>query len=110
VVLSPTSTPTPSPIPTSAPTFTSAVPALATPTRIVLPRPTLPAVLCVEVITGDTLTDIARTFDVDPAVLVDWNKRKFPSLLTHPDLLEVGWVLCMPVGFNTNTPSPKSTP
>ena len=94
----------------TAPILTDTITPHPTPTRIVLPRPTVPAVLCVEVVQGDTLADIAANYDVQPNIIVDWNKRKFPSLITNPDLLEIGWVICMPVGFDTNTPSPKTTP
>ena len=49
-------------------------------------------------------------FNVTPDVLVNWNSKRYPSLLSNPNHIEPGWVICMPFNMLTNTPSPKRTP
>lgn len=48
------------------------------------------------VVSGDTLSGIAATYDTSVQALVDANQGRYPSLATNPNYLEVGWQLCIP--------------
>lgn len=58
---------------------------------------------------GDTLSSIARAWGTNIAQLQAWNGSSYPSLLTHPDALEAGWVLIV-AGDPGATPVPTAAP
>ena len=58
------------------------------------------------VVKGDCLFKIARQLMGDEnrwIELVELNKDRYPSLITNPDLIEVGWVLTIPGGSSSST-------
>lgn len=60
--------------------------------RILIPKPaTTPVYYTVR--SGDTLGAIAKKYGTTVAKLVYWNKAKYPSLATNPNLIQVGWKL-----------------
>lgn len=48
------------------------------------------------VVSGDTLSGIAATYDTSLTALVAANQGRYPSLATNPNYLEIGWQLCIP--------------
>jgi peptidoglycan/xylan/chitin deacetylase (PgdA/CDA1 family) len=60
---------------------------------------------------GDTLSSIGRAWGVSVAQLQAWNTAAYPSLVTDPSTLEVGWVLIVtgdPGATPVATPSPPA--
>ena len=58
------------------------------------------------VVAGDCLSKIARDLMGDASrwpELVELNKDKYPSLVSNPNLIYVGWVLTVPVGSSSKT-------
>jgi LysM repeat protein len=84
----PTNTPTPTPTRTPAPTST--------------PTPLPP--LTYQVLAGDTLSDIAARFDTTVEAILALNPE------VQPELLSVGYVLRIPAGTLTPTPTPTLDP
>lgn len=68
-----------------------------TPTLRPTPLPTAtPAYTVYVVQPGDSLSKIAKRFGVSVEDLVAANKAKYPSLITDPATIEVGWELLIP--------------
>lgn len=42
---------------------------------------------------NDNLSAIANKYGTTVTQLVNWNKSKYPSLATNPNLIQVGWTL-----------------
>jgi LysM repeat protein len=91
-------TPTPTQTPTSTPT--------STPTRTPAPTstPTPLPPLTYQVLTGDTLSDIAARFDTTVEDILALNPE------VEPELLSVGYVLRIPAGTLTPTTTPTLDP
>ena len=102
-------TPTPGPTgPTPPPSF---VPPTPTP---------VPSFRAYEVVAGDTLLSIARTFDTTGRSIAYWNRGTYPHLDPEsddyrPNLIQVGWVLLIipgavvdPQTLPDQTPRPAS--
>ena len=58
---------------------------------------------------GDTLSSIARAWGTTVAQLRAWNATSYPSLVTDPNALEVGWILIV-AGDPAATPLPTPVP
>jgi peptidoglycan/xylan/chitin deacetylase (PgdA/CDA1 family) len=58
---------------------------------------------------GDTLFSIARTWGTTVLQLQAWNGASYPSLLTDPGALQVGWILVV-AGDPGVTPLPTTVP
>lgn len=58
---------------------------------------------------GDTLSSISRAWGTSVAQLQAWNGSSYPSLLTDPNTLQVGWVLIV-AGEPGMTPLPTVAP
>jgi Predicted xylanase/chitin deacetylase len=58
---------------------------------------------------GDTLSSIARAWGTTVAQLQAWNGTSYPSLLTDPGTLQVGWILIV-AGDPGTTPLPTVAP
>ncbi|HEX5013609.1 MAG TPA: polysaccharide deacetylase family protein [Candidatus Limnocylindrales bacterium] len=81
------------PTPTPAPTGPTPVPSFVAPT----PTP-VPSFRAYEVVPGDTLLSIARTFDTTGRSIAYWNRGTYPNLDPEsdayaPNLIRAGWVL-----------------
>jgi peptidoglycan/xylan/chitin deacetylase (PgdA/CDA1 family) len=81
------------PTPTPAPTGPTPVPSFVVPT----PTP-VPSFRAYEVVEGDTLLSIARTFDTTARSIAYWNRGTYPNLDPEseayaPNLIRAGWVL-----------------
>ena len=61
------------------------------------------------VVAGDTLASIARLFATSVEQLQAWNAARYPSLVSDPSTLIVGWQLVV-VGSPSITPLPASSP
>ncbi len=106
-----------SPGPPATPSPTTNAPA-ASPS-FVYPTPTpLPTFLSYVVVSGDTLTSIARRYSTTPRSIAYWNRAKYPSLdpdspAYKPDRIEVGWTLVLiPGGLvdeNDLPPAPSAS-
>jgi peptidoglycan/xylan/chitin deacetylase (PgdA/CDA1 family) len=68
-----------------------------------------PAVTVYSVIGGDTLASIARRFGTSVEQLQAWNGARYPSLVSDPGTLIVGWQLIV-AGEPGVTPLPTPTP
>ena len=106
-----TSSPTPSASATSSATATATSTSLqpsdrasATPTS----TPSLAGTTYV-VRAGDTLWSIARARGTTIGQLQAWNAERYPSLLTDPNSLQVGWELIV-AGDPNATPLPTAAP
>jgi peptidoglycan/xylan/chitin deacetylase (PgdA/CDA1 family) len=63
------------------------------------------------VLSGDTLSSIARSWGTTVARLQAWNAESHPSLVSNPDSLQAGWVLIVSGDPNaTPVPTPVATP
>src|SRR5262245_55344501 len=83
------------PTPTPAPTGPTPVPSFVAPT----PTP-VPSFRAYEVVQGDTLLSIARTFDTTARSIAYWNRGTYPSLDPEapeysPNRIKAGWVLLL---------------
>jgi peptidoglycan/xylan/chitin deacetylase (PgdA/CDA1 family)/LysM repeat protein len=58
---------------------------------------------------GDTLSSIARAWGTTVAQLQAWNATSYPTLVTDPNTLEVGWILIV-AGDPGTTPLPTAAP
>jgi len=82
---------------TATPTLATTPRATVTPTPRLTRTPTAtPAYTIYIVQRGDSLSRIAKRFGVSVEDLVAANKVKYPSLLTDPASIEVGWTLLIP--------------
>ncbi len=98
--------PSPSIAPTASPT---AAPS-SEPTLVPTPSPTL-GVTTYLVMAGDTLSSIARAWGTSVQQLQAWNAEAYPSLLSDPGAVQVGWVLIVADGPDTTPlPTPAGTP
>jgi peptidoglycan/xylan/chitin deacetylase (PgdA/CDA1 family) len=100
---------------TPAPTGPTPVPSFARPT----PTP-IPSFRAYEVVPGDTLISIARTFDTTARSIAYWNRGTYPSLDPEapeyaPNRIKAGWVLLLipgavvdPQTLPDHTPPPAS--
>ena len=102
----------------------SPVPASTGPTpspSFVPPTPTpVPSFRAYEVVPGDTLLSIARTFETTGRSIAYWNRGRYPNLdpdseQYSPNLIKVGWVLLLipgavvdPQTLPDRTPRPAS--
>jgi peptidoglycan/xylan/chitin deacetylase (PgdA/CDA1 family) len=62
---------------------------------------------------GDSLSSIARAYGRTSQQLQAWNARRYPSLLTSPNIIEPGWILVVrgdPDVTPVPTPSPRPAP
>ena len=103
------------PAATPAPTGPTPVPSFVPPT----PTP-IPSFRAYEVVAGDTLISIARTFSTTARSIAYWNRGSFPTLDPesddyHPDRIKAGWVLLVipgavvdPQTLPDQTPRPAS--
>lgn len=100
----PTLGPTPSPRPTPSPS--------PTPTPEVIPTPTIPPVPTMYTVRpGDSLSGIAARFGVTVFDLQTWNSHGYPSIVSNPGFLEVGWTLVVALTPGvTPAPTPHVTP
>jgi peptidoglycan/xylan/chitin deacetylase (PgdA/CDA1 family) len=102
---------------TLVPTRTGPVPSPS----FVPPTPTpVPSFRAYEVVAGDTLLSIARTFDTTARSIAYWNRGTFPNLDPEseeysPNLIQVGWQLLIipgavvdPQTLPDQTPRPAS--
>ena len=89
----PTATPTASA--TSKPVTTPGPSATSTPGSTRSPTAT-PAYMIYVVQPGDSLSEIAKRFGISVEDLVEVNKVKYPSLVTDPASIRVGWALRIP--------------
>ena len=91
------------------------------PPSFVPPTPTpVPSFRAYEVVPGDTLLSIARTFDTTARSIAYWNRGSYPHLDPEaedyrPNLIKVGWVLLIipgavvdPQTLPDQTPRPAS--
>ena len=100
---------------TPAPTGPTPVPSFVPPT----PTP-IPSFRAYEVVAGDTLISIARTFSTTARSIAYWNRGSFPTLdpesdAYRPDRIKAGWVLLVipgavvdPQTLPDQTPRPAS--
>ena len=99
---------TPTPVPTPAgPTPT---PSFVRPTPT--PRPTF---MTYRVVTGDTLSSIAKRFGTSGRSVAYWNRATYPSLdpdsdAYRPDYLLVGWTLVLIPGVEVDPEDLPSLP
>jgi peptidoglycan/xylan/chitin deacetylase (PgdA/CDA1 family) len=86
----------------ASPAAATPVPTPAGPTpspSFVAPTPTpVPSFRAYEVVPGDTLISIARTFDTTARSIAYWNRGTYPALdpeseQYRPNLIKIGWVL-----------------
>ena len=87
---------------------------VGSPTQGATASPT-PGVTTYTVRAGDSLSSIARAWGTTVQQLQAWNAERYPSLLTDPNALQVGWVLIVAQGPDTTPlptvqPTPTSTP
>jgi len=59
---------------------------------------------------GDTLSKIASRYGTTVTELVALNKDRYPSLVTNPSLIRVGWELLVPGNSGAPAPLPSPTP
>ncbi|MCV0404134.1 MAG: polysaccharide deacetylase family protein [Chloroflexi bacterium] len=60
---------------------------------------------------GDSLSAIARAYSTTAAQLADWNRDRYPSLATAPNVIEPGWVLLVSTQPGvTPRPAPTAAP
>lgn len=60
------------------------------------------------VVSGDSVSKIALRYNTTTGAIVEANKDKYPSLVTNPNLIEVGWTFIIPV-MQTTTPVNNNT-
>lgn len=72
-------------------------------------EPSAQPVTMYTVVAGDTLYSIARRFATTVAQLQAWNAQRYPSIVTNPAAISVGWELIV-VGAPDVTPLPTPTP
>ena len=83
---------------TATPALTVTPRANALPTRKPTRIPTLTSRYTIYIVQpGDSLSKIAKWFGVSVEDLVKANQSKYPSLITDPDSVEVGWQLRIPL-------------
>lgn len=60
---------------------------------------------------GESLSVIASHYKTTVAQLIAWNRKKYPSLATNPNLIKAGWVLQTTAGTSSAPkPAPKPVP
>jgi len=102
-----------SPAAVPSPTGPSPIPSFVRPT----PTP-LAAAITYVVVSGDTLSSIARRFATSPLSIAYWNRDTHPSLDPEsegyaPDRIAVGWTLAIIPGLvldGSDLPDPSSSP
>ncbi len=111
----PSGSPSPLASPTASPSAAgeSASPidvpsATPTPTSEVSAEPSAQAITTYTVVAGDTLYSIAGRFATTVAQLQAWNAQRYPSIVTSPGAIAVGWELIV-VGAADVTPLPTPT-
>jgi len=91
---------------------------LETPSGTALPSETItagptatatPGVVTYTVVGGDTLFSIGQAWGTTVTQLQTWNAERYPSLLTNPETIQVGWVLIVSADPNA-TPHPTAVP
>lgn len=60
------------------------------------------------VVSGDTLSEIASKHHCTVAQLVAWNRGRYPSLASNPNMIQVGWTLSVRAGAAPAHPSAPS--
>jgi peptidoglycan/xylan/chitin deacetylase (PgdA/CDA1 family) len=102
-----------SPVAVASPTGPTPVPSFVRPT----PTP-LAAAITYVVVSGDTLSSIARRFSTSPLSIAYWNRDTHPSLDPEsegyaPDRIAIGWTLAIIPGLvldGSDLPDPSPTP
>ena len=59
---------------------------------------------------GDTLSSIAERYGVSVAQLQEWNAERYPSLITDPGALQVGWTLAVSAEGTGGDSEPTGSP
>jgi peptidoglycan/xylan/chitin deacetylase (PgdA/CDA1 family) len=101
----------PSLLPSSSQAASSTPSASSSPTvgNTAPPGPSEAAGTTYTVRAGDTLSSIARGWSTTVAQLQSWNGERYPTLVSNPASLQVGWKL-MVSGDPDATPRPVTTP
>jgi LysM repeat protein len=86
---------------------------LATKIPATAPPPTGKEVITYTVVKGDNLSMIAKQFSTTVDALIQLNKERYPSLVTNPRYIEIGWILIVSFTvkeISTPAPTPVPTP